>query len=98
MSGKSIQRAAQPPVKTLAVLIVLAMVSAFCVIYAKHQSRKLFVELQALHKSRDDMDIEWGQLQLEQSTLATHSSVEGTASAKLGMVIPGASQVVILQP
>jgi cell division protein FtsL len=98
MSGKSIQRDALPPVKTLAVLIVLTMISAFGVIYAKHQSRKLFVELQALHKARDDMDIEWGQLQLEQSTLATHSRVQGTAGAKLGMVIPEANQVVILQP
>ena len=98
MSGKSTQRDALPPVKTLTVLIVLMMISAFGVIYAKHQSRKLFVELQALHKARDNMDIEWGQLQLEQSTLATHSRVEGTAGAKLGMVIPEASQVVILQP
>jgi cell division protein FtsL len=98
MSEKSVRRAALPPLKTLAILMVVTMVSAFGVIYAKHQSRKLFVELQALHKARDDMDIEWGQLQLEQSTLATHSRVEGTAGAKLGMVIPEASQVVILQP
>ena len=98
MSGKSSQRDVRPPLKTLAVLVVLMMISAFGVIYAKHQSRKLFVELQTLHKARDDMDIEWGQLQLEQSTLATHSRVEGTAGAKLGMVIPEASQVVILQP
>jgi cell division protein FtsL len=98
MRGKPSQGDAQPPVKTLAVLMVLVVASAFGVIYAKHQSRKLFVELQALHKARDDMDIEWGQLQLEQSTLATHSRVEGTAGAKLGMVIPEAKQVVILQP
>ncbi len=98
MSGKSSQRDVRPPLKTLAILMVLTMVSAFGVIYAKHQSRKLFVELQSLHQARDDMDIEWGQLQLEQSTLATHSRVEGTAAAKLGMVIPEAAQVVILQP
>jgi cell division protein FtsL len=98
MSPKSAQAGSGPPVKTLTVLIVLVMASAFGVIYTKHQSRKLFVELQALHKARDDMDIEWGQLQLEQSTLATHSRVEGVAGAKLGMTIPEASQVVILQP
>ena len=98
MKGKSSQSNVRPPLKTLVVLIVLMMISAFGVIYAKHQSRKLFVKLQSLHQARDDMDIEWGQLQLEQSTLATHSRVEGTAGAKLGMVIPEASQVVILQP
>lgn len=98
MSIKPSQGNARPPVRSLAVLMVLVMVSALGVIYAKHQSRKLFVELQALHKVRDDMDIEWGQLQLEQSTLATHSRIEGTAGAKLGMVIPEANQVVNLQP
>lgn len=79
-------------------MMVLTVVSAIGVVYAKHQSRKLFVELQSLYKTRDDMDIEWGQLQLEQSTLATHGRVEGTAGAKLGMVIPEAGQVVVLQP
>ena len=98
MSVKIAQGEARVPVKTLVVLMALVMATAFGVIYTKHQSRKLFVELQALHKARDNMDIEWGQLQLEQSTLATHSRVEGTAGAKLGMVIPEASQVVILQP
>ena len=98
MSVKAAQGEARLPVKTLAVLMALVMASAFGVIYTKHQSRKLFVELQALHKARDDMDIEWGQLQLEQSTLATHSRVEDTAGTKLGMVIPEANQVVILQP
>ncbi|MEJ2565881.1 MAG: cell division protein FtsL [Gammaproteobacteria bacterium] len=98
MNAKASPGTERPPFRTLAVLMVLVMASAFAVIYAKHQSRKLFVELQALHKARDDMDIEWGQLQLEQSTLATHSRVEGTASNKLGMVIPDAKQVVILRP
>jgi cell division protein FtsL len=87
-----------PPVRTFVVLLALTIASAFAVIYAKHESRKLFVELQDLHKARDDMEIEWGQLQLEQSTLTTHGRVEGKAGAKLGMVIPEANQVVILQP
>ena len=98
MSSKRGQHVARPPVKILVVLMILVLVSAFGVIYTKHQSRKLFAELQSLHKARDNMDIEWGQLQLEQSTLATHSRVEKTAGAKLGMTIPEANQVVILQP
>jgi cell division protein FtsL len=98
MSVKSAQPAARPPLRTLAILMALVMISALGVIYAKHQSRKLFVETQALRKALDDMDIEWGQLQLEQSTLATQSRVEDTASTRLGMVIPDAKQVVILQP
>jgi len=97
VSGAAAQ-AKSPPVRTLIVLLVLTVASSFAVIYAKHESRKLFVELQGLHKARDDMEIEWGQLELEQSTLATHGRVEGKAAAKLGMVSPEANQVVILQP
>jgi cell division protein FtsL len=48
----------------LLILLVLVMVSAVAVVYARHQGRKLFIELQALGKERDNMDIEWGQLQL----------------------------------
>ena len=98
MAVNSSRQAKQIPIKTITALLVLTVVSAIGVVYAKHQSRKLFVELQSLYKTRDDMDIEWGQLQLEQSTLATHGRVEGTAGAKLGMVIPEAGQVVVLQP
>jgi cell division protein FtsL len=98
MKHPSPRQVKAPPVRTLVVLTMLVMISALGVVYAKHQSRKLFVELQTLHNTRDAMDIEWGQLQLEQSTLATHGRVEGSAGAKLGMVIPEANQVVILQP
>lgn len=98
MSDKTDLQRAQIPMRTLVVLLCLIMLSAVGVIYAKHQSRKLFIELQALYKARDAMDIEWGQYQLEQSTLATHARVEGVAAARLGMVIPEANKVVILQP
>ena len=66
--------------------------------YAKHQSRKLFIELQSLEAQRDEMNVEWGQLQLEQSTHATHGKVEDAARNRLGMHIPGPQQVKILHP
>ncbi|HHJ17091.1 MAG TPA: cell division protein FtsL [Gammaproteobacteria bacterium] len=66
--------------------------------YAKHQSRKLFIELQALESERDAMNVEWGQLQLEQSTHTTHGKVEEAARKRLGMKIPGPQQVMILRP
>jgi len=84
--------------RMVAVLLLLVLVSAIGAVYAKHQTRKLFVELQGLQKARDDMDIEWGQLQLEQSTWATHGRIEDTANAKLGMVIPEPSEVMVLKP
>lgn len=82
----------------LAVLLLVVVSTAVSVIYSKHQARKLFVELQALGNERDDMDIEWGQLQLEQSTLTTHGQVERAAREQLGMVSLSADNMVIVKP
>jgi cell division protein FtsL len=82
---------------TILVLTGLVLVSAFAVIDAKHESRKRFAQLQALEKERDKMDVEWGQLQLEQSTWATHSRVEQIARKQLQMVIPDTKSIVIVK-
>ncbi len=83
--------------KLLVVMILAVLVSAVSVVEAKHQSRKRFVALQALEKVRDQMDVEWGQLQLEQGTWATHSRVERIAREKLHMVNPKMDEVVIVE-
>jgi cell division protein FtsL len=67
-------------------------------VYAKHQGRKLFIELQALENTRDAMDVEWGQLQLEQSTLTTQGQVEIAARDRLGMVVLSADNMVMVKP
>jgi cell division protein FtsL len=82
----------------LLVLVVAVMVSAEAVVRSKHESRKLFVQLQGLEKARDQMSVEWGQLQLEQGTWATHGRVERIARKRLNMVIPKNEQVVIVKP
>jgi len=80
-------------------LLVLAVVAtAIAAAYAKHQSRKLFIELQKLEVQRDAMNVEWGQLQLEQSTYTTHGKIEGAARDRLGMHIPTPEQVMIIRP
>ncbi|MGB5261210.1 MAG: cell division protein FtsL [Gammaproteobacteria bacterium] len=83
---------------TVLILLALLLVSALAVVYAKHQGRKLFVELQALREARDSMDIEWGQLQLEQSTLTTQGQVERAARERLGMVYLTADSTVMVRP
>lgn len=82
----------------LGIMFLLVMASAVGVIYSKHESRKLFVQLQTLQKERDQMDIEWGRMQLEQSTWATHGRIERLARKKLDMTIPSAENVVIIRP
>ena len=72
--------------------------SALGVVYAKHEARSRFVELQRLTKERDNLDIEWGQLQLEQSTWAANSRVENVARDDLHMFTPQVSDLRIVQP
>jgi len=89
-------RYGQPALIGFLLLAVLA--SGIGVVYAKYISRKYFVELQSLLSERDAVDIEWGRLQLEQSTWGTHGRVERLAHEKLGMHMPIAQEVVIITP
>ena len=79
-------------------LLLATVATAMSAAYAKHQSRKLFIELQALETERDAMNVEWGQLQLEQSTHTTHGKVEEAARKRLGMRIPEPKQVSLVSP
>lgn len=82
----------------LGLLGLAVFASAIGVVYAKHESRKLFIELQTLQGTRDKMNEEWGQLQLEQSTLATHARIDTVARTKLDMIAPTPETVVIVRP
>jgi cell division protein FtsL len=81
-----------------ALLVALVFVSAVGVVWARHQTRSRFVQLQQLNAERDALDVEWGQLKLEQSAFATHGRVEQTARDDLKMVIPRPEEVRIVQP
>lgn len=80
----------------IAVVVLMSAVlgSGFGVIYVKHHCRQLFIELQTLQEKRDDLEIEWELLQLEQSTLATEAMVDQTARTRLNMVVPDSNRVV----
>jgi len=80
-------------------VLLLAMVigSALGLVYSRHESRKLFVELQQLNKQVDDLNIEWGRLQLEQSAWSAHGRIEQIARTKLNMILPDAKEVVYIK-
>ena len=85
-------------VARLIFLLLLLLGSALGVIYSKYQTRLLFVEMQRLEKDLDDYEVEWGQLQLELTTLAEHNRVERLARSKLGMRMPLREQIIYLKP
>ena len=84
----------------IAVLVVLLMAvvsSAIGVVYARQQSRILFGELTRLTKEKDELDTEFGRLELEQATWAEPNRIEQVARGQLGMLAPGAANTVIVK-
>lgn len=98
MSGRRPQSERGQALAGLAALVLLVLVSALGVVYVEHRARTVFVELQALREARDALEVEWGRLQLEQSTWATHGRVERIAGQRLDMYIPAPDEVVIVRP
>lgn len=85
---------------SLLLVLVFAIVcvsSAMALIFTKHESRKLFVELEAMTEERDELNIEWGQLQIEQSTWATHARIEQVATDDLSLVRPEATEIFVIE-
>ena len=80
-----------------AILVLAVMVSAIGVIYAKHRNRMLYVELNRLQQQQDELNVDWGRLQLEQSTWATHGRIESVARKKLNMRNVDYGEVVIVK-
>jgi len=80
------------------VLALAGLATALGVVQAKHLSRVEFNQLQTLYAERDAMDIDWGRLQLEQSTLAQHARIEEAAHRELGMVLPERPQLIWIEP
>jgi len=79
------------------VALALAVMSAACaVVYVRHSSRETFVELQALQRERDRLNVEWGQWLIEQGTMSMHARVEELAGTRLGMAMPAPDQVVLV--
>lgn len=82
----------------LVVLLALAVLaSAMGVVYAKFLSRKYFVQLQQLRAEHEEVDIQWGRLQLEESSLAAYFRVEAKARGELGMHIPRVGEATVLR-
>src|SRR5688500_15492792 len=62
------------------VLLGLLIACALAVVTSQHQARKLYVELQKEQELAKVLDVEWGQVQLEQSTWAAHPRIEKIAA------------------
>lgn len=71
-------------------LLLVLVVCALGVVTSQHRARKLFQALEAEQEKGRQLDVEYGQLQLEMSTWATHPRVEQIARDRLHMLVPAA--------
>ena len=78
------------------ILLALVVISAFLVIYYTHVNRQTTSKLEQLFTQRDELDIEWRNLLLEQSSLAEHSAIENKANKLLNMKRPDTKSEIII--
>jgi cell division protein FtsL len=90
-------QAHRQPFLLVFVFAVVCVMSAMALVYTKHESRKLFVELEQLSHERDELNIEWGQLQIEQSTWAQHARIEQVATDDLALVRPDTTEIFVIE-
>lgn len=77
--------------------LILAIASAIAVVKSRQESRRLFIELNQLERERDELNTEFGRLQLEQATLTDSSRLEQFASSQMGMIYPGPAETVVIR-
>ena len=81
----------------LGVLVLANVVTALLVVRDRHEHRQAFIALTKLERARDELNIEFGRLQLEQATWAESNRVDQVARSRLGMVFPRTEDIVVLR-
>jgi cell division protein FtsL len=79
------------------ILLILAVASAIGTVTSNHSARKLFADLEREQSHMRELEVEWGQLQLEQSTWANNARIEQIARNRLHMKSPSADQVISIE-
>lgn len=79
-------------------LLLVVIGCAMSVVTSQHLSRRLYNELEKQQKLSRQLDVEYGQLLLEQSTWGAHALIEKAASTRLGMLTPSQRQVFVITP
>ncbi len=81
----------------MTILLGAVIASAIGVVYSIQQSRELFVELTKLGNERDNLNFEFGRLELEQATWAENNRIDQIARGRLGMISPNPAETVVIR-
>lgn len=78
------------------ILFAALIACALALVSSQHQARKLYVQLEKEQELAKQLEVEWGQLQLEQSTWAMHARIEKIATKQLNMRVPPPSRIQVI--
>jgi cell division protein FtsL len=81
----------------LLALLAANVLTAIGVVFARHEHRELFIALTGLERARDELNIEFGRLQLEQATWAESNRIDQVARTRLGMKFPESGDIVVVR-
>ena len=81
----------------VAIVLLATVATDIAVVYERYRHRQLFVELTRLERQRDELNIEFGRLQLEQATWAQANRIDQVARERLGMKFPEADDIVVVR-
>lgn len=80
------------------ILFAVLLACALGTVTSQHKARKLYIELQQQQDHAKQYEVEWGQLQLEQSTWAMHTRIEDIATRRLQMQVPEPARIQMVAP
>ena len=78
------------------VLAACVVASGVWIVDVEHRSRELFIETEELNRELDRLQTDWGRLQIEQGTYATHSRIEALVRQRLQLTVPTGDQLVVV--
>lgn len=79
-------------------LVMLALVGAcIALIDARQESRRQFITLTLLERERDQLEVEYGKLKIQQAMLADTNRIEVEAFAKLKLTFPDPAKVQMVE-
>lgn len=82
----------------LGLLVLAVLFSGLTLVHSAHQSRILTSDLKTLQRARDELQVEWLQLQLEQSAVTAKLVVDRIAREHLQMTTPEPAETIYLRP
>jgi len=82
---------------TIFVLILILTASGLAVIYAKHHSRLVFIEIQKAELAREELEVSWERLTLEEKMLSEHNRVEKKTRKSMGLIELDRKEIVYIR-